>query len=454
MHAASPGAASTSISTASPTKTKLSLRSLALAATPISPTRAAQRALTNGDAGTADGAAATGGSAGAGAEPDVDLSYDTFSSEDESSLRVPGRVNGVAAAASDKSAEVTWEPPADTGGAPLLYYLVKVRPKRAFVRVAPQERSVIVGGLSNGMEHTFTVAAANKVGLGRTSVPSAPVCPAGAPEPPTAIKAVTGNREVTVSWVAPASDGGQPLETYAVKIASRSDGGAAGLDSTAVATVAKDSVSTRVVGLQNGVAYSFIVSATNEAGCTSHSEPSADVVPAGPPSPPGNVAAVPRNRSSAVSWDPPEDTGGAPVTAYIVAAANGEITPVRVQAPQTSATVTGLVNGKPVAFVVSAVNTAGSSSPSEPSDSIVPVGVPGCPTTVTTDFGDCSATVKWEAPRDTGGLDILKYTVQASYNGMMFQSYEVAAPATEVVATGLANGMLQHHLLPPPSHDD
>ena len=87
----------------------------------------------------------------------------------------------------------------------------------------------------------------------------------GAPGTPTG---VAGDRRVTVSWAAPASDGGSPITGYTV---TASPGG--GTCSTT------GGLSCTVTGLVNGTAYTFTVRATNRVGTGPASAPSAPVTP-------------------------------------------------------------------------------------------------------------------------------------------------------------------------------
>ena len=121
-------------------------------------------------------------------------------------------------------------------------------------------------GLGNeGVRGVFaagsTVYAATDGGLSIGSEPTVPGSPTG-------VSGVAGNGEVTVSWTAPADDGGSAITGYAV---TASPGG-----QTCTTTGATSCV---VSGLTNGTAYTFTVVATNEAGNSLPSEASAPVTP-------------------------------------------------------------------------------------------------------------------------------------------------------------------------------
>jgi alpha-tubulin suppressor-like RCC1 family protein len=101
------------------------------------------------------------------------------------------------------------------------------------------------------------------------------------PQPPTAVAGVAGDAKVTVSWSAPADDGGSPVLDY-VPIAT--PGGA---------TCTTSATSCIVSGLTNGTAYTFTVTARNAQGVSAPSAPSAPVTPAAPVSPKTRVIAKP-----------------------------------------------------------------------------------------------------------------------------------------------------------------
>lgn len=97
-----------------------------------------------------------------------------------------------------------------------------------------------------------------------TAGPSATV-----PDAPTLVSAVAGNQKVTLTWTAPADDGGASITAYHVY----KDGVEFDADATSPF---------EVTGLTNGVAYDFTVTAENSEG---ESDPSNELsaTPAAPP---------------------------------------------------------------------------------------------------------------------------------------------------------------------------
>ena len=112
---------------------------------------------------------------------------------------------------------------------------------------------IVVTGLDAGTLYTFTVTASNAAGAGAPSAASNAIRTFGTPGPPTSVAATSrdGAAEVTVD--APADDGGTPVLYYT---ATASPGGRSASGSGAIT----------VGGLENGVAYTFTVTATNAVG--------------------------------------------------------------------------------------------------------------------------------------------------------------------------------------------
>jgi hypothetical protein len=261
--------------------------------------------------------------------------------------------------------------------------------------------------------------------------------PATAPGAPTAVTAVRGNTRATVSWVAPADDGGSPITGYDLQYSS--NGGTTWTpDPPTTATSGQP-----VTGLTNGTPYIFRVRAVNTAGSSEWSQPSAPVTPATVPDAPTVVTAVRGNAQATVSWVASSSDGGSPITEYQLRnSSNGGTTwttPTTATSPQT---VTGLTNGTPYIFEVRAVNDVDPSGWSR-SNAVTPATAPGLPTDVTAvSTNPAQATVSWVAPAD-GGSPITEYELRYSPNAAV-PTWTPApvdpATATTQLVTGLANG--------------
>ncbi len=191
----------------------------------------------------------------------------------------PGQVTGVKAAAGAGSASVTWSAPA-SGGPVTKYtitpYIGSTAQTPTVVSGTPPETGATVTGLSNGTTYTFTVTAANPNGSGPASEPSNAVTPTSTtpPSAPTGVSAVAATGQAVVSWTAPSSNGGSPITKYTVTPYI----GTEAQPATTV-TGSPPATTATVKGLTNGATYTFKVTASNSAGESLPSSPSAPVTP-------------------------------------------------------------------------------------------------------------------------------------------------------------------------------
>jgi hypothetical protein len=191
------------------------------------------------------------------------------------------------------------------------------------------------------------------------------------PDAPTDVSAVAGNEQATVSFTPPANNGGAAITNYTV---TSSPGGitATGASSPIVVT-----------GLTKGTTYTFTVTATNSAGTSTASSPSAGVIPFGVPDAPTAVTATAESLCALVTWTKPTNNGGAAITSYTVTSSPGGFTGTANGADNTFCYVYGLTNGQGYTFTVTATNAAGTSASSSASASVTPTA--NASTTAVTD---------------------------------------------------------------------
>lgn len=174
---------------------------------------------------------------------------------------VPDAPSGVIATRGYQQAMVTWTAP-DDGGSPITGYRITpyigttAQPVQTFGSTGTGQP---VSGLTNGTTYTFRVQAVNAAGVGPASPPSNAVTPAGRASAPTDVVALPGDQQATLSWTAPASDGGTPITGYKVTPY-------VGSTAQTPRTFAGTATSRTITELTNGTAYSFWVQATTDAG--------------------------------------------------------------------------------------------------------------------------------------------------------------------------------------------
>jgi hypothetical protein len=186
----------------------------------------------------------------------------------------------------------------------------------------------------------------------------------GVPSAPKSVKLVPGDARVTVSWTAPYSDGGHKITAY--KITTFHDEVA-----LAVNMFRSTKTSELIVGLKNGLAYTFTVAAKNSAGWSRFSARSASVK-VGIPVAPGKPTSVPGIGRATVSWHAPANNGSGinwyRITPYLA----GRTQPGRIfKSSQTHQVMTTLQHGKRYQFKVAAHNKVGWGPPSPVSATIV-----------------------------------------------------------------------------------
>ncbi len=169
-----------------------------------------------------------------------------------------------------RSVTVAFTSPADDGGAPITNYRATCTSTTGGASHAREvhQSPITVTDLTAAETYTCTVAADNRIGLGRASVASTPVIVRPtAPAAPTitSVKAI-GQRSVEVSFTKPSNDGGAPIKNYLVVCRSTNGGAARDRD-------AADSP-IRVAGLTSDKTYTCTVAASNDVRLGPASPPS------------------------------------------------------------------------------------------------------------------------------------------------------------------------------------
>ncbi len=393
-------------------------------------------------------------------------------------VQVPGpptlEASGVLSA--HESLQVTWTPPASTGGSAITGYEITYASGGAprQINVAGTITSTTITGLTNGFGYTVSVKAVSAAGQ---SPPSAEVTaiPKAVPDAPRNLTAgpppaadTSGNPVVVdpesllVTWDPPTANGTNPVVGYILQYRESfvppsspdtNDEIRAG-DWTEVTLTATDITSRRVIitGLKDhrsgsatgrGVSFDIRVQATNDHdgdGATANPSPAeggpwahTSATPATQPASIGvdetasgtNIDIETGFQLLTVTWNPPDD-GGTPITHYLLRYAEGDsgqyVSPIRINAPANRHTITGLKDGTNYFVIISAVNAVGSSGYSHEISGFTS-SVPPAPQTVTATAATVNSdgtagdgtqlTVSWTAvTRTNGGPPITGYEVQ------------------------------------------
>ena len=146
----------------------------------------------------------------------------------------------------------------------------------------------MVDNLTAGSHYTCEATAHNAIGDSPNSAPSNEVLVPGftVPGAPTGVAAVSQDGALSVSFTAPADDGGHSIFDYTATCTS-SNGGATNSADDATSPIT-------VSGLTNGATYTCTVIASSDAGDSQASTASNAAAPASIPGAPG----APASRSS------------------------------------------------------------------------------------------------------------------------------------------------------------
>lgn len=170
-----------------------------------------------------------------------------------------------------------------------------------------------------------------------------------------------------------------------------------------------------------------------------------------PGAPTGVRASATSGTTATIMWTAPSNTGGSPITSYVVeeSADGGDWRSLGDTGDaDTSIGVVDLAPGSSYRFRVSAVNSAGAGSASQPSAPIVMGGdevtTPGAVDTFAKGkFMKKGRTyrvaVRWDPPADDGGAEILGYVVRVGAGGSWSDWSDLDEPTTLV--TGLRPGL-------------
>src|SRR5215472_3582645 len=333
---------------------------------------------------------------------------------------VPTAPQSLAATAGSGSVSLSWAAPASNGGAAITGYNVYRGTSAGGESATPVATNVTATsftdtGLTNGTTYYYTVAAVNSAGISPQSneASATPVAvQATVPSAPQSLAAAAGNASVSLSWSAPASDGGSPVTGYNVYRGTSAGGESATPLATNVS--ARNFTDTTAA---NGNTYFYTVAAVNAAGVSPQSNEAPATPQATAPSAPSGLVASGGDGSVSLSWSAPASDGGSPVTGYNVyrgTSAGGEsATPLASGVTATSFTDTTAVNGTTYFYRVAAVNAVGVSPQSNeaPATPHPAATVPAAPQSPTAAGGNGSVQLSWSAPASNGGSAITGYNV-------------------------------------------
>ena len=370
--------------------------------------------------------------------------------------------------------ELTFEPPAENGGAPIVDFGGQCRPLFGgeIFAVDSSTSPITITGLPTGTDYDCLVLARNRVGAGE-AVHAAVTIPGrgtpgepGTPSPPRNVQGkalplergaslVDGGR-VELSFDPPADNGGARITGFVAQC-SPNDGSAP--------SVSVDGSSSPIVvnGLRTRTVHGCLVVARNAAGLGAVGIVDVSVPGADRPGPPRNVQgrALPADSAGGansgrveLSFDPPAENGGTPIVDF-----GGQCRPLSgseifaVNGASSPITITGLPTGTDYDCLVLARNAVGAGEAVHVEVTIPGRGTPETPGTPSpprdvrgkalpllagaslVDGGRVE--LSFETPADDGGARVTSFVAQCSPNDGSTRPVSVEQSSSPIVVTGL-----------------
>jgi hypothetical protein len=362
---------------------------------------------------------------------------------------IPWAPSDVVAVRGDGVVDLSWSAPLSDNGSAVTGYLVdySLDDGETWVQAAGEDApfaatTLALRELENGVVYVFRVAATNAVGSSEYSAWSDAVTPAGLPDAPLDVVTTRGEAAIDLTWATPAGNGSD-ITDYVVEY-SIDDG---------VSWITYDDgvsaeASATVTGLVSDTSYRFHVSALNDVGQGTWSDPTSGTSPLGAPGQVMSLSVAGGNGAVRLVWAAPLDDGGRQVVEYVVeyraiGAADWTAVPAQMVSGNAS-TLTGLTNGVTYQFRVAArTDFATGDFQAEPLTATPlppPTRLQGRASSGTAAMG--SATLSWVAPVTPAHLPVIGYVIESSSDGgltWMLRS-EVASRATSSTIGGLING--------------
>ncbi|MFM5968661.1 MAG: fibronectin type III domain-containing protein, partial [Micrococcales bacterium] len=337
---------------------------------------------------------------------------------------VPSSPYWLTAVKTSTSVNLNWAVATDGGSAIIDYKLQTSTSNSSTATWAdvanPTTQTYAVALPAAGQTMYYRVAARNAIGLSAysliTSVSGAAIL-ASAPQNLTLTPVSNG---VTLSWAAPASNGGALITSYAIRY-SRDNGSTWNLLGSVGGTVL---TYTTTITTQKGQTTLFSVAAVNSVGTGPAATASYSPVKTKPSSP-RTLSAVGVTSASGIkyvaSWQLPVDDGGSVITSYLlqIQDATGAWNNLATTAGNiTSATVDLGASGGIVNLRVIAVNELGQSDPSSTLTVTVPYKAATAPQNLVATANPAvnSTALSWAAPANLFGGTVSAYLIQVSTN--------------------------------------
>ncbi len=356
--------------------------------------------------------------------------------------------------------DLSWTAPADDGGGAITGYKIEWSAdgnalwNELVADTGSTTTTYSNSGLRPGQTRHYRVSAINSTSTGAPSSVASATTDAVAPDAPTSLSATaSGTTQIDLQWTAPANNGGTNITGYGIEWSA--DGNAPWAD--LVADTGSTTTSHSDTGLQPAQTRHYRVSATNSAGTGVPSSVASATTAAqatAPDAPTSLSATASGTTRIDLQWTAPADDGGENITGYKIEWSADGNAPWNDLVADTGSTTTshsdtGLQPAQTRHYRVSAINSAGTGTPSSAASATTDAAAPDAPTSLSAAAnGTTRIDLSWTAPADDGGGAITGYKIEWSADGNALWNELVAdtgSTTTTYSNSGLRPGQTRHY---------
>ena len=356
---------------------------------------------------------------------------------------VPAAPTGVTATGGTNQVAISWGTVSSATSYNLYYSTTSGVTKTSGTKITNATSPTVQTGLAAGTAYYYIITAVNSTGEGAASNQVAATTLAAVPTPtvparPTAVSAVGGANQATISW--PAVSGADSYNVY-----WSSTTGITTTNGTKVAGVSSPYVKT---GLSAGTTYFFIVTANNSVGESTASTQATATTNAAPPAVPAKptgVTATGGANQVSLSWS--AVPGATSYNIYWATTSGVTTSGTKITAATSPYVQSGLAASTTYYYIVTAVNTAGESIASaqvSAATNAPVVTIPAAPAGVTAAGGANQATISWSAVSGATSYNIYFATTTGvtKTNGG-----KITNATRPYIQTGLAAGTTYYYIV-------
>jgi fibronectin type 3 domain-containing protein len=357
----------------------------------------------------------------------------------------PSAPRAVTLTVGPSSITLSWEPPANDGGAPIDEYRIyrsETPTDLSKVHTLPgTEMTYTDTSVTNGRLFYYYMTAVNIEG---ESVPSPLLngTPLDRPGAPIDLTILPGDGFVQISWNDPISDGGSPIMGFTLLRGEYES------VMEPLAIVPRGQMTYNDTTVKNGKTYYYQVKAYNVVGNGTASL-SVSGRPAGLPSPPDSITVTAGDRTVDIAWSKPIKDGGLPISGVTIYRWTATSAPEKILETDNSQGVfkdTSVQNGITYTYALTATNELGESGRSA-SYNATPIGKPSAvKNLIVKGSSSSSAELSWSAPDSDGGSPILHYYIYRSAGtGSWIKVAEVGPDKTTYTDKSLEAGKIYRY---------